>query len=1275
MGIERFRNHTTGGCTPYFEAYKSWSNGNTDNCACTWVSSSATTGKFRISREGTTYRSYYWNGSSWVNVRTSTGSSGPAGIGMYSGSDDTGAHAVRMDNLVIISDSITDVDSDSITDCFDNCPSTYNPDQEDTDFDGIGDSCDPCPSSGYWSFDDNTASDNSGNGYDGTINGDVFAVLGVGSTAMYFDGSSDYIEVAGSSELEQTEALTVTAWVKKPDNALQERFIISQHRSGDSSGYFLEAWFNNFAFYIGDAGDPLRIISSNQFDTCWHFVAGVYDSGDMKLYVDGLIEATGTVSVLSPSGENVQIGRGYPNIAPWVGTIDEPRIYHCALSVSEIQELYENTFPLIDIDSDGVADCADNCPSIANPLQEDFDGDGVGDSCDGCIDLVGEKCHNSIWEAVSGLLPTEACPKWDTSMGGAFNFPVLENDTLTITTNDPGETYENVQFSPTIIVPENWIIEFGHRYESGSTTSSIRTPFSVKFATGNQLGNILWLGLDKVFLWQSDAVIGDSALVDTDGLLHEYRIEIDTDTTIRVYQDNILILFSDTYSDPSFGALPSLDWGNPSGGFSYGVSKWTYFKHNGYAFDNDFDGDGYTDSCDNCPSDNNPLQEDLDMDGIGDVCDPFTEVMFEPEEVDSADIYALQTKDFDRDNFTDYAYSGTGASPGLFVTLAIDKQSFAATTQCLGIQNAAIAVDFVNRDSLPDIIAVTTDTIYVLLNGGTGTSCDSWTVIKHNYPGATPIVPSVSTGYFNSDSKLDFFVGPNTVILGDGNGNISQVQIIFNTVSSISSGDFNNDGFKDLLGTFIDSAYILLNDGTGDFNASTALFIDTGHFSIPVNNAIADLDNDCNADFLITVPNVDSSGQSLLYLGYGDGEGQIDSSFSITIDGLVQDVIISDVDRDGILDIVASNGSAKRIEIYKGNGSREFDSLIFFSTALAGNNPFSLASADFDRDGLPDFITAGSDSGSVVVNFNDLTDFPVSDSELVVTGYTNTTMRVTNPYGYQTSELSQTVAGASIWRIDVDSNETLDEQVVDNNLFLGWYDLFFYLRPEFTGDPDQPLKVGIRIDGSQQVVLYENFHNTAKRAPMQGCYSDSVKISYLVGEDSSIYYPFFGIKTDSIFPEFYWAGLVPDYQTSIEFDLQIDTSLRFLSPLYDSTGISTSIFSDSTIPLESNSLYFWRVRSFNGSIWSEFSNPIALLVGGECCVGTRGDANGDGSVTPNVLDLNWLVNYIFRLSGDPGPCPEESDANGDGSPTPNILDLNWIVNYIFRFGPLPSACP
>lgn len=74
-----------------------------------------------------------------------------------------------------------------------------------------------------------------------------------------------------------------------------------------------------------------------------------------------------------------------------------------------------------------------------------------------------------------------------------------------------------------------------------------------------------------------------------------------------------------------------------------------------------------------------------------------------------------------------------------------------------------------------------------------------------------------------------------------------------------------------------------------------------------------------------------------------------------------------------------------------------------------------------------------------------------------------------------------------------------------------------------------------------------------------------------------------------------------------------------------------------------------------------------------CCIDLRGDLNGDGN-NCNILDLNFLVNFIFRGSGNPGSCPQESDVNGDGS-SGNIIDLNYVVNFIFRGGSPPPACP
>ena len=90
------------------------------------------------------------------------------------------------------------------------------------------------------------------------------------------------------------------------------------------------------------------------------------------------------------------------------------------------------------------------------------------------------------------------------------------------------------------------------------------------------------------------------------------------------------------------------------------------------------------------------------------------------------------------------------------------------------------------------------------------------------------------------------------------------------------------------------------------------------------------------------------------------------------------------------------------------------------------------------------------------------------------------------------------------------------------------------------------------------------------------------------------------------------------------------------------------------------------------------NNGVAYLpvwggpIEAECCLGTRGDLNGDGD-DANLLDLTFLVDYIFRSSGNPGGCPNESDVNGDGD-VANILDLTYLVDRIFRGGPAPPGC-
>lgn len=78
-----------------------------------------------------------------------------------------------------------------------------------------------------------------------------------------------------------------------------------------------------------------------------------------------------------------------------------------------------------------------------------------------------------------------------------------------------------------------------------------------------------------------------------------------------------------------------------------------------------------------------------------------------------------------------------------------------------------------------------------------------------------------------------------------------------------------------------------------------------------------------------------------------------------------------------------------------------------------------------------------------------------------------------------------------------------------------------------------------------------------------------------------------------------------------------------------------------------------------------------MVGGGGCCVGIRGDVNGDGS-DADIVDLVALVDNLFG-PGSPFPCPAEVDMNNDSS-IGDIIDVTYLVDFLFGGGPPPADC-
>ena len=75
-----------------------------------------------------------------------------------------------------------------------------------------------------------------------------------------------------------------------------------------------------------------------------------------------------------------------------------------------------------------------------------------------------------------------------------------------------------------------------------------------------------------------------------------------------------------------------------------------------------------------------------------------------------------------------------------------------------------------------------------------------------------------------------------------------------------------------------------------------------------------------------------------------------------------------------------------------------------------------------------------------------------------------------------------------------------------------------------------------------------------------------------------------------------------------------------------------------------------------------------------CCLGTRGNVDGDPDDQINVSDLTRLVAFLFA-GDDILACPAEANITGDPVGDITIVDLTTLVAYLFAGGALLPDCP
>jgi hypothetical protein len=197
----------------------------------------------------------------------------------------------------------------------------------------------------HWSFDDCRATDNSGNGHDGTLGGNPQCVDGVKGKAFSFDGVDDYIN-AGNSPLFNVNNHTITTWIKSSSGGIivgKVNPYVYETISLASNWYIYPTLHTAFAtdYEVNHVIESVKTIADDK----WHFVAMSYDGASVKFYIDEILDSsyprTGTVRT---NNNDLAIGRhggaANGNDAFFNGLIDDLRIYNRALTEAEVMELY-----------------------------------------------------------------------------------------------------------------------------------------------------------------------------------------------------------------------------------------------------------------------------------------------------------------------------------------------------------------------------------------------------------------------------------------------------------------------------------------------------------------------------------------------------------------------------------------------------------------------------------------------------------------------------------------------------------------------------------------------------------------------------------------------------------------------------------------------------------------------------------------------------------------------------------------------------------------------
>ena len=344
---------------------------------------------------------------------------------------------------------------------------------------------------------------------------------------------------------------------------------------------------------------------------------------------------------------------------------------------------------------------------------------------------------------------------------------------------------------------------------------------------------------------------------------------------------------------------------------------------------------------------------------------------FSPTSSPNASTYpqAVITADVNGDGKLDLACATSQNNLVVVVTNKGNGTFVLCSSTIVGSAPVSIARGDINGDGKIDLITANSgsSTISALTNNGSG----GFEVASTTAVGASP--SSVTTLDANLDGKVDLATanyGAGTLTLFTNNGTGIFTKTITRTPglnkgpNEVIAADVNADSLPDLVAAnsgFFGSGEtvsVLTNDGTGIFTLSTAISV--GY--TPVSLTSADFNNDGYLD--VVCANFDADSLSVLT---NDGSGGLALLQTVATADSPRCIRQADINRDGYKDLVCSHTFGNMISAFTNTGQSRF---VLAAKTTVTNRPPSITAGDFNADGWIDVATANNLSANMTVFLN-----------------------------------------------------------------------------------------------------------------------------------------------------------------------------------------------------------------------------------------------------------------------------------------------------------------